>query len=109
MGVAERLDVDEDTRRSAELGALLHDIGKIAVPDAIINKPGSLDDAEWAIMKTHTVEGERMLAQVGGCSRTSAGSSAPRTSAGTAAGTPTASRETRSPPPPFPPATPSTP
>jgi response regulator RpfG family c-di-GMP phosphodiesterase len=36
------------------------------VPDAIINKPGPLDDEEWAIMKTHTVEGERMLQQVGG-------------------------------------------
>ena len=64
--VAEKMELDEDTRRAAELGALLHDIGKIAVPDEIINKPGPLDDEEWAIMKTHTVEGERMLAQVGG-------------------------------------------
>jgi HD-GYP domain-containing protein (c-di-GMP phosphodiesterase class II) len=64
--VADRMGLDEDTRRTAELGALLHDIGKIAVPDEIINKPGPLDDDEWAIMKTHTVEGERMLAQVGG-------------------------------------------
>ena len=66
VAVAERMELDEDTRRSAELGALLHDIGKIAVPDEIINKPGPLDEEEWAIMKTHTVEGERMLAQVGG-------------------------------------------
>ena len=66
VSVAERMDLDEDTRRTAELGALLHDIGKIAVPDEIINKPGPLNDEEWAIMKTHTVEGERMLAQVGG-------------------------------------------
>ena len=66
VSVAERMGLDEDLRRSAELGALLHDIGKIAVPDEIINKPGPLDDEEWAIMKTHTVEGERMLAQVGG-------------------------------------------
>jgi putative nucleotidyltransferase with HDIG domain len=66
VSVAERMGLDEDTRRTAELGALLHDIGKIAVPDEIINKPGPLDDEEWAIMKTHTVEGERMLAQVGG-------------------------------------------
>ncbi len=64
--VAERMGLDEDTRRAAELGALLHDIGKIAVPDEIINKAGPLNDEEWAIMKTHTVEGERMLAQVGG-------------------------------------------
>jgi HD-GYP domain-containing protein (c-di-GMP phosphodiesterase class II) len=64
--VAERMQLDEDTCRAAEMGALLHDIGKIAVPDEIINKPGPLDDEEWAIMKTHTVEGERMLKQVGG-------------------------------------------
>jgi putative nucleotidyltransferase with HDIG domain len=64
--VAERLGLDEETRRATELGALLHDIGKIAVPDEIINKPGPLDDDEWAIMKTHTVEGQRMLDQVGG-------------------------------------------
>jgi HD-GYP domain-containing protein (c-di-GMP phosphodiesterase class II) len=64
--VAEKMQLDEDTRRATELGALLHDIGKIAVPDEIINKPGPLNDEEWAIMKTHTVEGERMLARVGG-------------------------------------------
>jgi putative nucleotidyltransferase with HDIG domain len=64
--VAERMGLDEDTRRKAEMGALLHDIGKIHVPDEIINKPGPLDDDEWAIMKQHTVYGEKMLAQVGG-------------------------------------------
>ncbi len=64
--VAQAMGVDEDTQREAEMGALLHDIGKIAVPDEIINKPGPLNDEEWAIMKTHTVEGERMLQQVGG-------------------------------------------
>ena len=64
--VAERMGVDEDTLRATEMGALLHDIGKISVPDAIINKPGKLNDEEWAIMRQHTVEGERMLQQVGG-------------------------------------------
>jgi putative nucleotidyltransferase with HDIG domain len=64
--VAEQLGVDEDVRRSTELGALLHDIGKIAIPDEIINKPGPLDVEEWALMKTHTIEGQRMLDQVGG-------------------------------------------
>ncbi len=66
VAVAQEMGVDEDTLREAEMGALLHDIGKIAVPDEIINKPGPLNDEEWAIMKTHTVEGERMLQQVGG-------------------------------------------
>ena len=40
--------------------------GKIAVPKEIINKPGALTDEEWVVIKTHTVEGERMLARVGG-------------------------------------------
>jgi putative nucleotidyltransferase with HDIG domain len=64
--VAEEMKVDEDILRATEMGALLHDIGKIAVPDEIINKAGPLNDEEWAIMRTHTVEGERMLQQVGG-------------------------------------------
>jgi HD-GYP domain-containing protein (c-di-GMP phosphodiesterase class II) len=64
--VAERMAVSEDVKRETELGALLHDIGKIHIPDAIINKPGKLDAEEWAIMKTHTIEGQRMLDQVGG-------------------------------------------
>ena len=41
--------------------AELHDVGKVAVPDLILNKPGPLDDAEWAIMRQHTVAGERIL------------------------------------------------
>ncbi len=41
--------------------AAVHDIGKIKVPDAIINKPGRLTDAEWEIMKSHTVEGDEIL------------------------------------------------
>ena len=58
--------VDEETRRAAEFGALLHDVGKVAIPKEIINKPGPLDDEEWGIMKTHTIEGQRMLERVGG-------------------------------------------
>ena len=38
-------------------GAYLHDIGKIAIPDAILHKPGKLDEAEWNVMKTHTAVG----------------------------------------------------
>ena len=66
LQVADALRVDDETRRGAEFGALLHDVGKIHIPNEIINKPGKLDDAEWAIMKTHTVEGQRMLERVGG-------------------------------------------
>jgi len=41
-------------------GGFLHDIGKIAIPDAILFKPGPLDDAEWAVMRTHTIKGEEI-------------------------------------------------
>jgi HD-GYP domain-containing protein (c-di-GMP phosphodiesterase class II) len=64
--VADRLGVDAATRERVEFGALLHDVGKIAIPKEIINKPGALDDDEWALMKTHTIEGQRMLDHVGG-------------------------------------------
>jgi len=47
----------DDIRRAAEL----HDIGKAAIPDAILNKPGPLDDYEWAFMRRHTYIGERIL------------------------------------------------
>jgi HD-GYP domain-containing protein (c-di-GMP phosphodiesterase class II) len=53
-------------RRNVELGALLHDVGKIAIPNEIINKPGPLSPQEWTVVKTHTVEGQRMLDRVGG-------------------------------------------
>jgi putative nucleotidyltransferase with HDIG domain len=64
--VAAQLGLSAELRRETELGALLHDIGKIHIPDAIVNKPGKLDDAEWALMKTHTIEGQKMLDRVGG-------------------------------------------
>jgi HD-GYP domain-containing protein (c-di-GMP phosphodiesterase class II) len=50
--------------RDLRLGAILHDIGKIAVPDAILNKPGALTDDEFELVKTHTVVGEQILAPV---------------------------------------------
>jgi putative nucleotidyltransferase with HDIG domain len=66
LAVAEELGLDSRQRRNVEFAALLHDVGKIAVPREIINKPGALDDEEWKIMRQHTIEGERMLQQVGG-------------------------------------------
>ena len=41
--------------------ALLHDIGKVAIPDEILHKPGPLTDEEWVLMKEHPVIGERIL------------------------------------------------
>ncbi|MDP2431836.1 MAG: response regulator [Pseudomonadota bacterium] len=42
-------------------GAVLHDIGKLGIPDAILLKPGKLSEAEWAVMQSHTVIGERLV------------------------------------------------
>jgi putative nucleotidyltransferase with HDIG domain len=67
--VAEELRLGPAARRNVEFGALLHDVGKIAVPKAIINKPGPLDDAEWEIMRRHTIEGQKLLDQIGGFMR----------------------------------------
>ena len=53
MRIATALGLDDATRREIEHGALLHDIGKIGVPDAVLTKPGPLDDEEWAAMRQH--------------------------------------------------------
>ena len=66
IAVADELKLDRWQRRRTEYAARLHDVGKIAVPKEIINKPGPLDAAEWSLMREHTVEGERMLGRVGG-------------------------------------------
>jgi putative nucleotidyltransferase with HDIG domain len=66
IDLAREFGLDAERRRRVEFAALLHDVGKIAVPKEIINKPGALDDGEWAIIRTHTVEGQRMLERIGG-------------------------------------------
>jgi putative nucleotidyltransferase with HDIG domain len=67
--LGEEFALNGERRRNLEFGALLHDVGKIAIPKEIINKPGKLDPDEWTIIKTHTVEGQRMLDRVGGFMR----------------------------------------
>lgn len=64
--VAERMGLRDRDRRNAELAALLHDVGKVRIPKEIINKPGPLNDAEWHLIKQHTIWGEQMLKAVGG-------------------------------------------
>jgi putative nucleotidyltransferase with HDIG domain len=66
LDVAEALGLSQAQTRNVEFGALLHDVGKLAVPNEIINKPGKLNEREWEIVKTHTIEGEKMLARIGG-------------------------------------------
>ena len=66
LAVGQRLRLTPAQLRNLEFGALLHDVGKIAVPKEILNKPGPLNDAEWEVMRRHTIEGQRMLDSVGG-------------------------------------------
>jgi putative nucleotidyltransferase with HDIG domain len=67
--VGRELGLPADRMRNLEFGALLHDVGKVAIPKEIINKPGPLDDEERTIVNTHTIEGQRMLNRVGGFMR----------------------------------------
>ena len=69
VSVARAMGLDADRCRNVEFSALLHDVGKIAIPNEIINKPGKLDEQEWAVVKMHTIEGQRMLETVGGLMR----------------------------------------
>jgi HD-GYP domain-containing protein (c-di-GMP phosphodiesterase class II) len=66
MQVGERLALSPERLRNLEFGALLHDVGKIAIPKEIINKPGKLGADEWQVIKTHTTEGQALLDRVGG-------------------------------------------
>jgi HD-GYP domain-containing protein (c-di-GMP phosphodiesterase class II) len=58
------LGLDESERQTAELSALLHDVGKIAVPDSILNKPGKLTRKEFAEMQKHPVHGAQILGNI---------------------------------------------
>ena len=66
LAVGETVGLTPRQMRTLEFGALLHDIGKLRVPNEIINKPGKLTDEEWAIIKQHPEHGQEMLDRVGG-------------------------------------------
>jgi putative nucleotidyltransferase with HDIG domain len=61
VAVAAELDLELGVVQSVELGAVLHDIGKVRVPEAILNKPGALTEEEWVVMRTHPEVGEQIL------------------------------------------------
>lgn len=63
---ARQMHRPEDEMHLLQLAALLHDIGKIGIPDAILHKPGPLTDEEWTVMRRHPEIGHQILAQVGG-------------------------------------------
>lgn len=58
------LGLDKDALADLELGALLHDIGKIGVPDAILRKPAKLNEEEWDKMKLHPLHGQKILRNI---------------------------------------------
>jgi HD-GYP domain-containing protein (c-di-GMP phosphodiesterase class II) len=64
--VGQELKLKPDDLQELEIAALLHDVGKIAIPKEILNKPARLTDAEFELMKTHTVEGQALLDRIGG-------------------------------------------
>jgi putative nucleotidyltransferase with HDIG domain len=62
--LADRYGVSEEERRVIGLGALLHDVGKIAVSDTILLKPAALSEGEWEEMRRHPLEGYRLLQRI---------------------------------------------
>jgi diguanylate cyclase (GGDEF)-like protein/putative nucleotidyltransferase with HDIG domain len=64
--VAKGLALDDQEVQKVRAAAMLHDIGKVAIPDEVLNKPGKLDEREWRIMREHPVIGERILRAIPG-------------------------------------------
>jgi len=61
VGLAKQLGLDEEQTRSAGMAGLLHDLGKALIPMQVLNKPGKLSSAEFEVIKTHPIEGHRLL------------------------------------------------
>jgi putative nucleotidyltransferase with HDIG domain len=68
--VGEELGLSASRLRSLAIGGLLHDIGKLSIPDAILQKPGPLDDEEYRVIKEHPEHGRELLAELGGFDET---------------------------------------
>jgi HD-GYP domain-containing protein (c-di-GMP phosphodiesterase class II) len=66
--VGELLGLSGNRLRTLAIGGLVHDIGKLSVPDAILKKPGALEDDEYAVVQRHPEWGNKLLAELGGFS-----------------------------------------
>jgi putative nucleotidyltransferase with HDIG domain len=64
VAIARRLGLRNEDLDHVELGALLHDVGKLEVPEGILSKPETLDEDEWSAMRRHAESGEELLHQV---------------------------------------------
>jgi putative nucleotidyltransferase with HDIG domain len=65
VAIGEQLDLAPGRLRDLALAGLLHDIGKLSTPDAILTKPGRLTDAEMDVIKRHPVHGDHLAAELG--------------------------------------------
>ncbi len=66
VAVSEHLGLQESTIQDIEQVALLHDLGKVGIPDSVLRKHGPLDEHEWTLMRHHPVIGERIVAATAG-------------------------------------------
>lgn len=64
VAIGRRMDLPEDEVETLRISALLHDVGKIAVDDAILKKPAALTEEEFEIMKTHPQKGYKIMSQI---------------------------------------------
>ena len=64
MSLGRRLQLNAAELEAVRLGALVHDIGKLAIPASILNKPAALEAHEWEIVRQHPILGERMCAPI---------------------------------------------
>jgi putative nucleotidyltransferase with HDIG domain len=67
-----RLGLESEEVEAVRQAAQLHDIGKVAIPEAILHKPGALDDDEWVYMRRHSEIGERIIAEAPSLARVAA-------------------------------------
>jgi len=63
VAVGKKLGLTGEEIKNLAFGAVVHDIGKLHIPDAVLLKPGKLDERDWKIMRTHPESGERILIQ----------------------------------------------
>jgi HD-GYP domain-containing protein (c-di-GMP phosphodiesterase class II) len=64
VAIATELKLPAAEHRCVELGALLHDVGKLSIPDRVLTKPAPLNELEWEAMRRHAAHGERLLARI---------------------------------------------
>jgi hypothetical protein len=64
VGIARRLGFRDDELDAIEIGALLHDVGKIGIPEQVLRKPGKLNEQEWELIRTHPLISDYILSEL---------------------------------------------